>query len=269
MSAHSQKRTFVSSLGSVRRDWPGSPWRWPPSSSPRRCVRSYAAGRRSSPGPAQHLDAPAPRPSPQSPAPAYGAAQLRRAIGDGAVAVAAFRLAWSWQQLATDNRYVATAQSPGPRLAILLDEEVGAAALFSPAGHTKVCGNSQTTHCGLAYAWSKLANREGRAMHPGNGGFVKSSDKPAHYDLRVLKPLSLKMARRWCSSPEQAEDIAQEALLRLLVCRRQVQKPNAWFYLVTRRLSARASSRIIRQAEAEMISQTLHPDRRASCRERV
>lgn len=96
-------------------------------------------------------------------------------------------------------------------------------------------------------------------MHPGNGGFVKSSDKPAHYDLRVLKPLSLKMARRWCSSPEQAEDIAQEALLRLLVCRRQVQKPNAWLNLVTRRLAARASSRIIRQAEAERISQTLRP----------
>ena len=96
-------------------------------------------------------------------------------------------------------------------------------------------------------------------MHAGNGRFVKGSDQPAHYDLRVLKSLSLKMARRWCSSPEQAEDIAQEALLRLLVCRHQVQKPNAWFYLVTRRLAARASSRIIRQSEAERISQTLRP----------
>ncbi len=125
--------------------------------------------------------------------------------------------------------------------------------------NTKVCGNSQTTHYGLAYAWSKLANREGQAMHAGNGRFVKGSDQPAHHDLRVLKALSLKMARRWCSSPEQTEDIAQEALMRFLVCRRQLQKPNAWFYLVTRRLAARASSRIIRQAEAERISQTLRP----------
>ena len=96
-------------------------------------------------------------------------------------------------------------------------------------------------------------------MHAGNGRFVKGSDQPAHHDLRVLKTVSLKMARRWCSSPEQAEDIAQEALLRFLVCPRQVQKPNAWFYLVTRRLAARAASRIIRQAEAESISQTLGP----------
>ncbi len=96
-------------------------------------------------------------------------------------------------------------------------------------------------------------------MHPGNARFVKGSDQPAHHDLRVLKTLSLRMARRWCSSPEQAEDIAQDALLRFLVCRCQVQKPNAWFYLVTRRLAARASSRIIRQAEVERTSQTLCP----------
>ncbi len=96
-------------------------------------------------------------------------------------------------------------------------------------------------------------------MHAGNGRFVKGSDQPAHHDPKVLKALSLKMARRWCNSPEQAEDIAQEALLRFLVCRCQVQKPNAWFYLVTRRLAARASGRIIRQAEVERISQTLRP----------
>ena len=135
----------------------------------------------------------------------------------------------------------------------------GRRALFSPAGSyhgvRKLTGDLPWAGIHLV----KPANREGQAMHAGNGRFVKRSDQPVHHDLRVLKAVSLKMARRWCSSPEQAEDIAQEALLRFLVCRRQVQKPNAWFYLVTRRLAARASSRISRQAEVERISLTLRP----------
>ena len=96
-------------------------------------------------------------------------------------------------------------------------------------------------------------------MHVEISRFVEGQNQPDHYDLKVLKTVSLRMARRWCSSPEQSEDIAQEALLRFLVCRRQVQNPNAWFYLVTRRLAARTSSRTIRQAEVERDSQTPRP----------
>ena len=90
------------------------------------------------------------------------------------------------------------------------------------------------------------------------GRFVMGSGQPVRHDLRSIKALSLRMARRWSSSPEQAEDIAQDALLRFLVHQRQVQKPNAWFNVVTHRLAGRASSRTIRREEAERNS---HPPR--------
>ena len=97
-------------------------------------------------------------------------------------------------------------------------------------------------------------------MHVENSRFVKGQNQLDHYDVKVLKTISLRMARRWCFSPEQAEEIAQESLLRFLMCRRQVQKPNAWFYLVTRRLATREWSRTIRREEAERDSQTPHPN---------
>jgi len=66
-----------------------------------------------------------------------------------------------------------------------------------------------------------------------------------------LLQLAVRMAARWCASPADAQDVAQDALIRLL---RQNQPPDnaaTWLFVVTRRLSHRRTLRDRSRLEAE------------------
>ena len=59
------------------------------------------------------------------------------------------------------------------------------------------------------------------------------------------------MASRWCAFPAEAEDAAQEVLLRFI---RQSERPRdeiAWLYVVTRRVCNRMRLRAATRADAE------------------
>ncbi len=47
------------------------------------------------------------------------------------------------------------------------------------------------------------------------------------------------MARRWSRRPEDVDDLAQEALLKLVAVGSEVQKPLAWLKVIVRRLAWR------------------------------
>jgi RNA polymerase sigma factor (sigma-70 family) len=62
--------------------------------------------------------------------------------------------------------------------------------------------------------------------------------------------LARRMATRWCDEPD-AQDVAQEVLLRLI---HQTQKPRndvAWIYVVTRRVCNRMHLAAVRRSSAE------------------
>ena len=59
------------------------------------------------------------------------------------------------------------------------------------------------------------------------------------------------MALRWCASPADAQDIAQDALIRLLRQKRLPDNATAWLFVVTRRLSHRRTLRDRTRAQAE------------------
>lgn len=82
-------------------------------------------------------------------------------------------------------------------------------------------------------------------MESRDGGSKEDSD-PAH-----LVRMATRMARRWCESPSDAEDVAQDAIVLLL---RQASQPlnvASWLYVVTRRLAHRQHLRSRARLDAE------------------
>jgi RNA polymerase sigma factor (sigma-70 family) len=67
------------------------------------------------------------------------------------------------------------------------------------------------------------------------------------FDPSLLE-VAFSMARRFGASREDAEDIAQEALLKLVTYGESIGNPVAWLYVVTRRLERR----LAKQAEAAL-----------------
>lgn len=69
-----------------------------------------------------------------------------------------------------------------------------------------------------------------------------------------LLQVSRRMARHWCRSKEEAEDVAQESLLRFLRQGRQghpVRRPDGWFFIVTRRIAGSLHYSELRRSQAE------------------
>lgn len=60
------------------------------------------------------------------------------------------------------------------------------------------------------------------------------------------------MALRWCS-PVDADDVAQEVLVRLLRLPARPENPSAWIYIVSRRVWNRMRLRNLTRAEAETL----------------
>lgn len=76
-------------------------------------------------------------------------------------------------------------------------------------------------------------------------GFSLSAEELDHYSS-----LARRFARHWCN-PSDAEDAAQDVLLRFI---RQHERPRndvTWFYVVTRRVCHRMQVRVAAQREAE------------------
>ena len=71
-------------------------------------------------------------------------------------------------------------------------------------------------------------------------------------DLRFAADLALRIALRWCKSAQDAEDVAQEAVHRLLLQGR-VGRLHAWLAVVVRRLAWRLARE--RRAELEAIAE--------------
>lgn len=80
-------------------------------------------------------------------------------------------------------------------------------------------------------------------------------------DLRSAMELALRVARRWCRNPQDAEDIAQEAVQRLLLQDRVVRL-HAWLAVVVRRLAWQLARH--RQAEEAAIAEATREAARAT-----
>jgi RNA polymerase sigma factor (sigma-70 family) len=81
-------------------------------------------------------------------------------------------------------------------------------------------------------------------MAPGNW---RLSDE----DITQLLLIARRTSLRWCRSPSEADDVAQEAVLRLL--RQQILPSNArtWLFVVARRIAGRERARDQIRTQAE------------------
>lgn len=66
-----------------------------------------------------------------------------------------------------------------------------------------------------------------------------------------LLRVSRRMARHWCRSKEEAEDVAQESVLRFLRQGPRVRRPDGWFFVVTRRIAGSLHHSELRRSQAE------------------
>jgi RNA polymerase sigma factor (sigma-70 family) len=71
---------------------------------------------------------------------------------------------------------------------------------------------------------------------------VRAQDSPAQ-DWSALTRAAIRFARLWRLAGEDAEDIAQQALLALVRSKRPIHAPLDWLFVVTRRLTLRARTR--------------------------
>ena len=62
-------------------------------------------------------------------------------------------------------------------------------------------------------------------------------------DWAALSDIAYRLARRWTRSTEDARDVAQDALVQLIVGRATVREPIPWLVVATRRLAARRTRR--------------------------
>jgi RNA polymerase sigma factor (sigma-70 family) len=68
----------------------------------------------------------------------------------------------------------------------------------------------------------------------------------------TLLQMARRAASRWSRSTQDADDVAQEALIRLLVSGTHPVNAAAWLYVVTRRLSNRRRLRDVARTNAEL-----------------
>jgi RNA polymerase sigma factor (sigma-70 family) len=81
---------------------------------------------------------------------------------------------------------------------------------------------------------------------------MKLASLPDEERLAALLDLARRMASHWCRGLDEAHDVAQEAILRLLRSGAQPENPAAWLYVVTRRLAHRRHSRDLARVDAEL-----------------
>jgi RNA polymerase sigma factor (sigma-70 family) len=70
-------------------------------------------------------------------------------------------------------------------------------------------------------------------------------------DIAELLVVARRFASRWCRSPADAEDVAQEAVVRLLGQRSFPSNVRAWLFVVIRRLAGRLRVREVTRLRAE------------------
>jgi RNA polymerase sigma factor (sigma-70 family) len=91
-----------------------------------------------------------------------------------------------------------------------------------------------------------------------------SSRSEARYsddELSLLIRTARRLAGRWCASDADADDVAQEAVLRLIRQSRAPDNAATWLFVVTRRLAYRRVLRERTRAGAEQtFSETQTPD---------
>ncbi|HEV7428559.1 MAG TPA: sigma-70 family RNA polymerase sigma factor [Thermoanaerobaculia bacterium] len=74
---------------------------------------------------------------------------------------------------------------------------------------------------------------------------------PPDTEIDFLLDVARRMALQWCRVQSDAEDIAQEAILRYLTAEPAPAKPVPWLYVVIRRLSHRWYLRAVARLNAE------------------
>jgi RNA polymerase sigma factor (sigma-70 family) len=79
------------------------------------------------------------------------------------------------------------------------------------------------------------------------------SSIPGYSDESIHRMLldARRIALRWCRSSADAEDVAQEAVIRLMAAKETPQNIPAWLYVVTRRLCNRVRLRDLARRLAE------------------
>lgn len=70
-------------------------------------------------------------------------------------------------------------------------------------------------------------------------------------ELTLLIQMARRLSGRWCASPADAEDVAQEAVVRLLAQSRPPDNPATWLFVVTRRVAHRSVLRERMRTNAE------------------
>ena len=76
-------------------------------------------------------------------------------------------------------------------------------------------------------------------------------DQSSTESIDTLLTVARRLARRWCSTAADAEDAAQEAVLRLWSCRDPPRNSVTWLAVVTRRLCNRERLRQETRGQAE------------------
>lgn len=81
-------------------------------------------------------------------------------------------------------------------------------------------------------------------------------------EVQHLLDIANRMALRWCRSAPDAEDVAQDAMIRYVAATPPPANPLAWLHVVVRRLSNRSRLRNLARMNAEAgFVATQHPTR--------
>lgn len=80
-----------------------------------------------------------------------------------------------------------------------------------------------------------------------------SANESRNRQLREISALARRIAARWTRSAADADDLAQEAIVRYLTAAVPPENPPTWFYVVIRRSSHRRALRSAARANAEAV----------------
>jgi DNA-directed RNA polymerase specialized sigma24 family protein len=73
------------------------------------------------------------------------------------------------------------------------------------------------------------------------------------FDWGELQRTALQFARLWARRSDEAQEVAQDAIVALFACAGEVRNPIPWLFVVTRRLLHRTERRERRRIEGEQI----------------
>lgn len=79
----------------------------------------------------------------------------------------------------------------------------------------------------------------------------RGSRSLSDHHIQSLLSIATRTALRWCRSAPDAEDVAQEAVLRLLEQEALPENAHTWLFVVTRRLATRSRMRELARLRAE------------------